>query len=332
MPDVPSTMTAIEITTPGDPHVLEPVDREVPSPGVGEVLIKVSAAGVNRPDIMQRQGMYPPPPGASDIPGLEVAGEVVAAADEAGAGLIGSNVCALVTGGGYAEYCVAAAPLCLEVPQGLSMAEAAALPETFFTVWTNVFDRGALRAGERFLVHGGTSGIGTTAIQLAVAFGAEAYATAGSDAKCRFCEELGCTTAFNYRDVDFVEAIKTATEGTGLDLILDMVGGDYLPRNLKCLATEGRLVQIALQRGPKTEMNLLPIMLNRLTVTGSTLRPRTVAQKQSIAEALRAQVWPLIESGQVKPVMEKTYPLDEADGAHTHMDQGTHIGKVVLTV
>ena len=332
MTDIPSQMTAIDITEPGGPEVLKPVTREVPSPGAGEVLVKVAAAGINRPDVMQREGMYPPPPGAPDIPGLEIAGEVVAVGTGVTEPGVGQSVCALVSGGGYAEYCVAAAPLCLDIPAGLSMTEAAALPETFFTVWTNVFDRGRLSAGERFLVHGGSSGIGTTAIQLARAFGAQAYATAGSAEKCDFCVELGCEAAVNYREQDFVEQIMALTNSVGVDLILDIIGGDYFPRNLKCLALEGRLVQIALQHGPKSDMDLLPVLLNRLTVTGSTLRPRTVAQKQVIAESLRKQVWPLIESGQVRPVMDSEFTLDQAADAHARIDNPAHIGKIVLRV
>jgi NADPH2:quinone reductase len=323
-------MTSIEIARAGGPEVLQPVVRQLPRPGRGEVLIKVAAAGINRPDVMQRQGLYPPPPGASDIPGLEVAGQLVELGDGVLGLELGQSVCALVSGGGYAQYCVAPAVLCLPVPAGLSLIEAAALPETFFTVWTNVFDRGRLSEGESFLVHGGTSGIGTTAIQLARAFGATVYASAGSAQKCRFCESLGCEAALNYREEDFVERIKTLTEGRGVDVILDMIGGDYLPRNLKCLALEGRLVQIALQHGPKSEMNLLPIMLNRLTVTGSTLRPRTVEQKQVIAQSLAEHVWPLIEAGKVRPVMDSNFPLERASEAHILMERGTHTGKIVL--
>jgi len=330
MADNSQVMTVVEITEPGEPDVLVPAERSVDSPQAGEVLVKVAAAGVNRPDVMQRQGMYPPPPGASDIPGLEIAGTVAAVGVDAGELKVGDRVCALVSGGGYAEYCVAPAALCLPVPAGLSMAEAGGLPETFFTVWTNVFDRGRLQSGERFLVHGGTSGIGTTAIQLAKAFGAEVFATAGSDDKCKRCLELGAHQAINYRNDDFVDAIKHHTDGNGVDLILDMVGGDYFPRNLMCLAIEGRLVQIALQHGPKTEMNLLPIMLNRLTITGSTLRPRSVDQKAEIARSLRQHVWPLLESGRIKPIIHKTYKLRQAADAHRLMESSQHIGKIVL--
>ena len=326
---VPRVMTAIEIEQAGGPEVLVPTERAVPSPGGGEVLVRVCAAGVNRPDLMQRQGMYPPPPGASDIPGLEIAGEVVLADESVSAPLVGDAVCALVTGGGYAEYCLASAPLCLPLPSGASFIEAAALPEAFFTVWTNVFERGGLVAGESLLVHGGSSGIGTTAIQMGVALGARVFVTAGSDEKCHACERLGAA-AINYREADFVEEIAALTEGRGVDVLLDMVGGGYLPRNLRCLAVEGRLVQIALQRGPKTEMNLLPIMLNRLTVTGSTLRPRSVEQKTAIANGLRETVWPLLETRQIWPVVHASFGLRQVGEAHRLMEQGTHIGKVVL--
>ena len=328
----PSVMTAIEIKEAGGPEVLTPVERPVPTPGVGEVLIKVRAAGVNRPDVMQRMGMYPPPPGASDIPGLEIAGEVVALGEDVATPGVGESVCALVTGGGYAQYCVAAAVLCLPVPNPASFVEAAALPETFFTVWTNVFDRGRLVAGETLLVHGGSSGIGTTAIQMAVALGARVFVTAGSDEKCKACEQLGARAAINYHEADFVEAVASLTDGRGVDVILDMVGGDYFPRNLRCLAVEGRLVQIALQHGPKTEMNLLPVMLNRLTVTGSTLRPRSVEQKSVIAEALRETVWPLLDAQTLRPVVHKSFSIERAGDAHRLMEESTHIGKLILNL
>ena len=329
MTTLPEKMTAIEITAPGGPEALVPVERPVPRPGPGEVLVRVAAAGVNRPDVMQRQGHYPPPRGASDVPGLEIAGEVVEAGP--GAGGAPDRVCALVQGGGYAEYCLAAAPLCLPVPAGLSDTQAAALPETYFTVWTNVFERGRLTAGESILVHGGSSGIGTTAIQLARAFGATAYATAGSPEKCRACEGLGAAECIDYRQDDFVTRIAAATEGRGVDVVLDMVGGDYFPRCVQCLATEGRLVQIATQRGIKSEINLLAIMVKRLTVTGSTLRPRSVAEKTPIANALRERVWPLLADGKARPVIHSTFPLHEAAAAHALMDSGAHIGKIVLT-
>ena len=333
VPAIPSHMTAIEISEPGGPDVLVPAQREVPEPASGEVLVAVEAAGVNRPDVMQRQGLYPPPPGASDIPGLEIAGTVVAQGDGVDSPAVGARVCALVTGGGYAEYCIAPAPLCLPVPGSLDAVEAAALPETFFTVWTNVFDRGHLARGESILVHGGSSGIGTAAIQLASAFGASAYVTAGSKAKCDACLALGAAAAINYRDEDFVERIRDLTGGRGVDVVLDMVAGDYLPRNLKCLATEGRLVIIAVQRGPRVEqLNVLPIMLNRLTVTGSTLRPRTVGQKAVIARALATKVWPLIEAGQVEPVVHARFALADAAAAHRLMESSEHIGKIMLEV
>jgi putative PIG3 family NAD(P)H quinone oxidoreductase len=333
---LPKTMTAIEIREPGGPEALVPGTRPLPAAGAGEVLIKVAAAGVNRPDVLQRQGGYPPPPGASDIPGLELAGEVVAL----GAGVTdwqaGDQVTALVTGGGYAAYCAAPAAQCLPVPAGLSLAEAAALPETFFTVWSNVFDRGRLAAGETFLVHGGSSGIGTAAIQLARAFGARVFTTAGSAAKCKACEDLGAEKAINYREEDFVEIVQAATAeapgGKGVDLILDMVGGGYVARDIAALAPDGRLVFIAFLQGPKVEVNLLPVMLKRLTITGSTLRARDVAFKGAIAAKLREKVWPLIEQGEVKPVMAESFPLAEAAAAHRLMESSAHIGKIVLTV
>ncbi|MDH3316458.1 MAG: NAD(P)H-quinone oxidoreductase [Gammaproteobacteria bacterium] len=328
---LPDEMTVIEIPEPGGPEALKPAKRPLPSPGSEEVLVKVAAAGVNRPDVMQRKGMYPPPPGAPDTPGLEIAGEVVAVGDGVSSVRVGDRVCALVPGGGYAEFCVAPAALCLPWPKGMDAVSAAALPETFFTVWTNVFDRGRLKKGERFLVHGGTSGIGTTAIQLAKAFGATVYATAGTAEKCKACEKLGADAAINYREEDFVQRIEALTDGEGVNLILDMVAGDYLPRNLKCLAVEGRLVQIALQNGPKVEMNLLPVMLKRLTITGSTLRPRSVAQKAEIAADLKAKVWPLLAEGKVKPVIHATFPLEKAAEAHALMESSKHIGKILLT-
>ena len=329
--DVPAKMTAIEITEAGDPDVLKPAERPVPEPGEGEVLIRVAAAGVNRPDVLQRQGAYPPPPGASDIPGLEVAGEVVGCGAGASGISEGDSVMALVTGGGYAEYCTAPVEQCLAIPGGLTMEEAAAVPETFFTVWNNVFDRCGLKEGESFLVHGGSSGIGTTAIQLAHAFGARVFATAGSAEKCRVCEELGAERAINYRDEDFVAVIREATDG-GVNVILDMVGGDYMQRNISALAPEGRLCNIAFLQGSKAELNMMPVMLKRLTLTGSTLRAMPVAHKAVLAENLRTRIWPLIESGKVKPVMHGTYPLIQAAGAHRLMESNQHIGKIVLTV
>ena len=325
-------MIAIEISRPGDPDVLVPVERPRPVPASGEVLIKVAAAGVNRPDVFQRRGRYPPPPGASDIPGLEVAGVV----EEVGAEVrdlhAGDAVCALVAGGGYAEYCAAPAPQCLPVPRGLDYVAAAAMPETFFTVWTNVFERGRLQANESILVHGGSSGIGTTAIQLARAYGARVFATAGSAEKCAACERLGAERAINYREADFVTAVRQLTGDRGVDVILDMVGGDYFARNLEALALEGRLVEIATLSGAKAELNIQTIMQRRLTVTGSTLRARPVADKGAIARALRVRVWPLVESGAVKPVVHATFPLRQAAEAHRLMESSAHIGKIVLTI
>jgi NADPH:quinone reductase len=325
-------MIAIEISHPGGPEVLTPVERPMPEPEAGEVLIRVAAAGINRPDVMQRRGVYPPPPGASDLPGLEVAGTI----EHVGAGVSewrGSDrVCALVAGGGYAEYCVAPAPQCLPIPEGLDFAHAAAIPETFFTVWTNVFERGRLQAGETALFHGGTSGIGTTAIQLAAARGAVVFATAGSDDKCRACEKLGARRAINYRSEDFVEAIKALTNGRGVDLILDIIGRDYLDRNLRALALDGRLVQIGVISGSEATIDLRRMLGRRLTLTGSTLRPRTVEEKGSIADALRREVWPMLESGRVKPIVYRTYPLKEAADAHRLMESSEHVGKIVLTV
>jgi NADPH2:quinone reductase len=329
---VPETMTAIEIPTPGGPEALVPGTRPVPAPGEGELLIKVAAAGVNRPDVMQRKGGYPPPPGAPDIPGLEIAGTVAALGAGVSGWTEGDPVCALVAGGGYAEYCVAPAPQSLPVPKGLKMSEAAALPETFFTVWTNVFDRGRLTSGETALVHGGSSGIGTTAIMLAKAFDATVYATAGTKEKCDACVELGAAAAINYRDEDFVAVVKDQTGGRGVDLVLDMVGASYFARNLDVLAVEGRLVEVAVQTGAKTELNIYTVMQKRLTITGSTLRPRSVAEKGVIADALRAKVWPLIEAGKVRPVLYKTFPLAEASAAHALMESSAHIGKIVLDV
>lgn len=329
---LPSDMTAIEITEPGGPDVLVPTTRPVPAPGVGEVLIKVAAAGVNRPDVMQRQGKYPPPPGASDIPGLEIAGSIVATGEGVTEWNIGDQVCALVAGGGYAEYCVAPAPQCLPVPYGLSLTQAAAIPETYFTVWDNLFTRGKLSAGESVLIHGGSSGIGTTAIQLAVANGATVIVTAGSAEKCAACEELGAIRAINYRDEDFVEIVKEVTGGKGVNVILDMVGGDYVGRNLNALAHGGRLVQIAIQKGTKAEIAVHLIMMKQLTFTGSTLRARAVAQKAPIARELRDKVWPLLESGKVKPLIFAEFSLSDASKAHALMDTSAHIGKIVLTV
>jgi NADPH2:quinone reductase len=323
-------MTAIAITTPGGPEVLKPARLQRPEPGPGEILVKVAAAGVNRPDVLQRQGGYPPPPGAPATPGLEIAGEVVAAGPGVKRYRAGDKVCALVPGGGYAEYCVAAEDNALPVPAGLNMVEAAGLPETFFTVWTNVFDRAGLKSGETFLVHGGSSGIGTTAIMLAKAFGATVIATAGSAEKCAACVTLGATLAVDYRKDDFVKAVKEATNGKGADVILDMVGGDYIPRNLAAAAMHGRIVSIAFLRGSKAEVDFLPMMLKRLTLTGSTLRPRSVAEKAQIARSLEEKVWPLIEQGKIRPQICKTFPLAEAAKAHALMESSAHVGKIVL--
>ena len=323
-------MNAIAISAPGGPEVLKPVQLPVPQPGVGEVLIKVAAAGVNRPDCLQRQGGYPPPPGAPATPGLEVGGEVVALGGGVGRYRLGDQVCALLPGGGYAEYCVAAEDNTLPAPAGLTIIEAAAIPETFFTVWTNVFDRPGLKPGESILIHGGSSGIGTTAIMLAKAFGARVFVTAGPDAKCAACLALGAERAINYRSADFVEVVKEATGGPGVNVILDMVGGDYIARNIRAAAMHGRIVSIAFLNGSKAEADFLPVMLKRLTLTGSTLRPRSVAEKAEIARALEAKVWPLLAAGQIKPQIFKTFPLAEAAGAHALMESSAHTGKIML--
>lgn len=321
-------MRAIEISAPGGPDVLRLTERPQPQPGYGELRIRIAYAGVNRPDALQRAGAYDPPPGASDLPGLEAAGEVDAIGPGVAGWAPGDKVCALLPGGGYAEYAVTPAAHCLPVPKGLGLAQAACLPETFFTVYSNVFMRGGLRPGETFLVHGGTSGIGTTAIQLAHAFGARVFATAGSDEKCRAAERLGAERGINYRDQDFVQVMRDAGRA---DLVLDMVGGEYIPRNIKALKDDGRLVFIAFLGGPKAELNFAEIMVRRLTVTGSTLRPQSVAAKARIAEDLRAHVWPLIESGRIAPVMDQTFPLDQAAAAH-HALEADHIGKIVLKI
>ena len=329
---LPATMRAIEITTPGGPEALKIVQRPLPKPAAGELLVKVQAAGVNRPDVNQRKGSYPPPPGVTDIPGLEIAGTVAALGEGVAGWKVGDALCALVAGGGYAEYCVAPAPQCLPIPKGLTMVEAAAIPETFFTVWDNMFTRGHLKAGEWVLIHGGSSGIGTTAIQLAHAIGAKVVVTAGSAEKCRACEKLGADVAVNYREQDFVEAVKKATGGKGVDEVLDMVGGDYVTRNLNALGRGGRLIQIAVQKGTKAEIVVHLIMQKQITFTGSTLRPRSVAEKAEIARALKQGAWPLIEAGKVKPVIHATFPLDRASDAHALMDTSAHIGKIVLTI
>ena len=325
-------MKHIEISEFGGPDVLQLTEGDAPVPGENQVLVGVAAAGINRPDVMQRRGKYPPPPGASAIPGLEIAGEVI----EAGGGVTwpnpGDQVCALVAGGGYAELAVADAPLCLPVPAGLTPMEAAALPETFFTVWSNLFDRAGLKAGESVLIHGGSSGIGTTAIQLAKAFGATVFTTAGNEEKCKVCRELGADLVINYNDEDFVEACKNATAGNGVDVILDMVAGDYTNRNIAAAAVEGRYVIIAGLRGFSAEVSIRSIMLKRLVVTGSTLRPRPVAFKAAIAAGLREQVWPLLESGQVKPIIHTVLPLSKANEGHRLMESSRHIGKIMLQV
>lgn len=322
-------MRAIEIAEFGGPEVLRVVQRPTPQPGAGEVLVKVLAAGVNRPDALQRAGTYPPPPGASDLPGLELAGEIVSGDLQGSEFKIGDQVCALVTGGAYAEYCVVPVQQCLPIPAGFSLVEAAGLPETFFTVWSNVFERGALTHGETLLVHGGASGIGTTAIQLAVALGNTVYATAGSDERVEAINRLG-GIGINYKTQAYEEVIKAKTGGRGVDVILDMVAGDYIDRDLKCLADDGRIVIIALLGGAKATINCGEILRRRLTVTGSTLRPRPVAFKAALARALRERVWPLLESGQVRPVVHATFPLEQADRAHAMMEAGEQVGKIIL--
>lgn len=330
MTDLPDTMTAIAISRPGGPEVLQPVRRPVPRPGPRDILIRVEAAGVNRPDALQRSGAYPPPPGASDLPGLEVAGTVVSCGAEPGPWKVGDRVTALTAGGGYAEYVTVDGSNALPWPEGFDAVRAAALPETFFTVWSNVFDRGGLKPGESFLVHGGTSGIGTTAIQLAKAFGATVFATAGSAAKCGVCRDLGADVAIDYRTEDFVAAVKSATGGRGVDVILDMVGGDYIERNYDAAAPDGRIVQIAFLNGPKPTVNFTKLMIKRLTHTGSTLRPRDAAFKARIAASLEENVWPLLAAGRVAPVIDAVLPLIEAARAH-EMLEADHVGKIMLT-
>ena len=325
-------MIAIEISKPGGPDVLKPVERPDPKPGAGEVLIRVAAAGVNRPDVMQRRGAYPPPPGASDLPGLEVSGTIEAIGAGVSAWRAGDRVCALISGGGYATLCVAPAAQCLPIPKGMDLVDAAAVPETFCTVWTNVFDRGHLKAGETALFHGGSSGIGTTAIQVAHARGSRVLATAGTDEKCRVCEQLGAERAINYKTEDFAAVVKDVTKGRGVDLILDIIAGDYIPRDLQALAIEGRLVVIGLQGGETATFDMRRILGRRLTVTGSTLRPRSVEEKGAIIDALKKEVWPLLESGKVKPLIYKRLPLKDAAAAHALMESSEHIGKIVLVV
>ena len=332
MTAIPTTMKAIDPAEPGGPEVLVMVDRPVPSPAAGEVLIRVAAAGINRPDAMQRQGKYPPPPGAPSIPGLEVAGEVVGVGDGVPAELVGQSVCALIAGGGYADYAVAPAGSCLPVPQGLSMVEAAAMPETLFTVWTNLFERAYATEGDTVLVHGGTSGIGTMAIALGRVFGLTVIVTAGSDEKCAAALALGAAHAINYKSRDFVAEVKRITEGAGVQAVLDMVGGDYVPRNLQCLADDGRHVSIAVQRGAVAEVPIWEVMRRRLTLTGSTLRARDASFKALVADELSRTVWPHVEAGRLRPAIDRTYPLADAAEAHARMEAGDHVGKIVLTM
>ncbi len=330
---IPETMRAVEISAPGGPEVLQLGTRPVPKPARGEVLVEVHAAGVNRPDVLQRMGHYDPPPGTTDIPGLELAGRVVALGEDVTGLSLGESVCALVAGGAYAEYCAVPAAQCLPVPAGLTMVEAATLPETFFTVWSNVFDRARLKPGESFLVHGGSSGIGTTAIQLAKAFGAaKVFATAGSAEKCAACTALGADRSINYREEDFVEVIKAETGGKGVDVVLDMVGGDYIARSISAMAVEGRHVSIAFLQGGKVSLNMFPVMLKRLTLTGSTLRARPVADKAAIAAQLKEKVWPLFLEGRIRPTVHGSFPLAEAAASHALMESNRHIGKIALVV
>jgi NADPH:quinone reductase len=332
MADLPQNMTAIEISTPGGPEVLKQCDRPVPVPGPGEVLLKVAYAGVNRPDVVQRKGLYPPPPGASDLPGLEVSGTVVATGPGVDNGEMGTRYCALVSGGGYAEYCLARLDQCLPVSASLSMAEAAALPETLFTVWHNVFERGYACDGETILVHGGTSGIGTMAIKLGKLFGLLVIVTCGSDAKCDAAKALGADHAINYSSTDFVEEVRKITGGAGVHLVLDMVAGSYVPRNLQCLREDGRHVTIAVQGGMVAEINMAQVMMRRLTLTGSTLRPRSPEFKALLAQELYQSVWPLVSDGALRPEMNRTFPLRDAAAAHAYMESGDHVGKIILEV
>ena len=330
MKHIPESMNFIQIEKHGEPDVLKLSSQSVPDPGLDEVLIRVEAAGVNRPDIMQRKGLYPPPPGATDVPGLEVSGIVVKTGKNVAEPKVGSQVCALVSCGGYAEYCLASASICLPVPEKISLEHAAGIPETFFTVWTNVFERGQLKSGETLLVHGGSSGIGTTSIQLGKAFGATVYTTAGTQEKCEYCKNLGADVAINYNENDFEAEIKTLTENRGVDVILDMVGGPYFPKNIKILAAEGRLLQIALMQGYKAEVDFRPLLMKRVTLTGSTLRPRSIKEKAEIARALRKEVWPLLDSGTIRPIIHQTFPLEKAADAHRLMESSSHIGKILL--
>ena len=330
MEHIPETMNYIQIEKHGDPDVLKLNSQEVPDPGPDEVLIRVEAAGVNRPDIMQRKGLYPPPPGATDVLGLEVSGTVEKTGVNVTELKVGSQVCALVSCGGYAEFCLASASICLPIPENISLEHAAGIPETFFTVWTNVFERGHLKSGETLLVHGGSSGIGTTSIQLGKAFGAKVYTTAGTQEKCDFCKNLGADVAINYNENNFEDEIKTLTENRGVDVILDMVGGPYFPKNIKILASEGRLLQIALMQGYKAEVDFRPLLMKRVTLTGSTLRPRSVKEKASIARGLFKEVWPLLDSGIIRPIIHQTFPLEKAADAHRLMESSNHIGKILL--
>lgn len=329
---LPQTMKQVRFSGPGGPEVIEIETAPVPQPGAGQVLIAVAAAGINRPDCLQRAGGYPPPPGATTVPGLEVSGHIVAVGAGVAESRVGEAVCALLISGGYAEYAVADEALCLPVPKPLSLLEAAGLPETYFTVYDNVFTRGRLRAGETILIHGGSSGIGSTAIQLAKQFGATVYATAGSPEKCDFCRSLGADEAIDYRAQDFLAEVKRLTDGKGVNVVLDMVGGPYIQRNIAALAVEGRLVQIAFLQGPKAELDLTPMMIRRLTLTGSTLRPRSVALKAEIAAKLREAIWPLLEAGAVKPIIHATFPLEQARQGHELMESSAHLGKIMLTV
>jgi putative PIG3 family NAD(P)H quinone oxidoreductase len=328
----PKEMAVIEIAAPGGPEQLKAAMRPLPQPGAGEVLVRVAAAGVNRPDVMQRQGRYPPPAGASDLPGMEIAGEIVELGPDVSGLALGDRVCALLPGGGYAAYAIAAAPLCMHLPAGLSMVEAAAIPETYMTVWTNLFERGGLKSGDTVLIHGGTSGIGTTAIQLAAAWGARVFATAGSPEKVLACEKLGAERGIDYRTEDFVAVIRAATGGHGVDVTLDMVAGSYVQRNLDVAALEGRIVTISMLGGSRAEINMNTVLVKRLTLTGSTLRSRTVAQKAAVADAMRRNVWPLLTAGRARPVIHATFPLAQASEAHRLMESSGHIGKIVLTI
>ncbi|HXI48375.1 MAG TPA: NAD(P)H-quinone oxidoreductase [Steroidobacteraceae bacterium] len=329
---LPREMTVVEIAAPGGPEQLKTAVRPIPQPGEGEVLVRVEAAGVNRPDVMQRQGRYPPPPGASDLPGMEIAGEIVALGAKVSGLSVGDKITSLLPGGGYAAYAIAAAPLCMPIPTGLSMVEAAAIPETYLTVWTNLFERGGCKSGDTVLIHGGTSGIGTTAIQLAKAWGARVYATAGTEKKARACEALGAVRGIDYKTEDFVEVMRAQTKGEGVDITLDMVAGSYVQRNLDIAAVEGRVVTISLLGGSRAEINMGMVLTKRLTLTGSTLRSRSVAQKAAVADAVRKNVWPLLAAGKVRPVIFATFPLAEASEAHRLMETSNHIGKIVLTL